>query len=113
MTLMHQVLCGGELHINALCLRDHAGSAPNLVRLSHGIKAGDACDSAAGNHECAEYAEERGLAAAVRAEQTEDLCRTHIKRDPIERQATSVVMSQRIHLNGRVCCSVRFFFSNG
>src|SRR3954468_12571733 len=94
MTLMHQVLCRRELYVDALCLRDYPNSAPHLVGLSHGIEAGDACASAGWNHQRVENAKECRLATAIWAEQTEDLCRTNIKRDSIERRAISVLMSQ-------------------
>src|SRR5947209_11051286 len=50
MTLVHQVLSGRELYVDALCLGHHTNSAPNLVRLSHRIKARDTRLSTGGNH---------------------------------------------------------------
>ena len=76
----HQVLFGGEFHVDALRLEDHADVAAHQRGLAGDIVAHDQRASAGGQHQGRENAEGRGLAAAVGAEQAEDLGRPHIER---------------------------------
>ena len=64
-----QVFFRGQLHVDALRLKDHADIAAHLRRIAGDIVSHDHGAAAGGNHQRRENAERRGLAAAVRAEQ--------------------------------------------
>ena len=70
-----QVLLDGELDVERARLEDDAGLLADLPGFLGDIEAADGGRAARRNHECREDAEERGLAAAIGAEQAEDLRR--------------------------------------
>ena len=98
-TDQHQVLFRRELDVDALLLEDHADLAANLAGLFGDVVAHDERAAAGGNHERREDAEGRGLAAAVGAEQSEDLGGANIERNARQGGAVAVLMAKVLQLN--------------
>ena len=98
---MRQVLFGRQLDVDALLLEDNADAAAHHGRLARHIVVHDQGASARGHHQGRENAEGRSLAAAVRAEQPEDLGRSHLERNPSQRDAVSVLVAELLELDDR------------
>ncbi len=95
----HQVLLRRELDVDALGLEDHADVAPNQRRLARDIVSHDQGATARRQHQSRENAEGCGLAAAVGAEQTENLRGANIERHTGQRDAIAVLMAKSLQLN--------------
>ena len=79
-SLMPEIFVGGELGIDALRLEDDADVAAQRSGLANGVEAGDGGAAGGGDHERGKNAEQRGLAAAVRAEQVRRVRRGERRR---------------------------------
>ena len=97
----HQVLFRRQLDVDALRLEDDADIAPHQCRLARYIVAHDQGASAGGHHQGRENAEGRGFAAAVGAEQAENLGGTHLEGDASQRDSISVLVAEVLELDHR------------
>src|SRR5208282_376466 len=93
-SLMPEVLVGGELEVDALGLEDDADMAAQRSGLANGVEAGDGGAAGSGDHEGGKYAEESGLAAAVRAEKAEKFGGVNVEGDAIERGAVLIAVDE-------------------
>ena len=94
MSLMPEILVGGEFEVDALGLKDHADLATQTRRLARGIATHDGSAPRGRKHKSGKNAEECGLAAAVGAEQSEQFRRTHVEGNAIQSRAVAVAMHQ-------------------
>ena len=69
MSLMPKILIGRELQVDALRLKNHADLPPHARRFLRRIATHDSRASGARNHQRGKNSKERGLPAAIRAEQ--------------------------------------------
>src|SRR5580700_3047523 len=99
MSLMPKIFVGGELGVDALCLKHHADTPAQGPGLAHGIEAGDRRAAGSGHHERRENAKQSRLAAAIWPEQSEEFRRANVERNPVERGAVLVTMHQVAHAN--------------
>src|SRR5215813_11644986 len=83
MALMHQIFCGGELHIDAPCLSDNANPAADLIWLCRGIETSHVRSPTSGDHQRCEDSEQRCLAATVWAQEAKSFCRPDIQRHAV------------------------------
>ena len=97
----HQVLFRRQLDVDALLLEDDADAAAHQGRLARHVVAHDQGASARGHHQGRENAEGRGLAAAVRAEQPEDLGGTHVEGNASQGGSVSVLVAEILELDHR------------
>src|ERR1019366_265758 len=91
---MPEVFVGGEFRIDALGLEDDANVAAQGSGLANGVQARDGGAAGGRDHERGKNAEESGLAAAVRTEETEEFSGVNFERDAVERDAILVAMHQ-------------------
>src|ERR1035441_5484544 len=82
---MPEVFVGGEFRIDALGLEDDANVAAQGSGLANGVQARDGGAAGGRDHERGKNAEESGLAAAVRTEETEEFSGVNFERDAVER----------------------------
>src|SRR5579863_9273927 len=99
MSLMPEVLGGGEFYIDALRLKNHADLAAQAVGVAGNIESHNLGAPANGNHQSREYAKQRCLSAAIRPEQSEEFGSTHIEGDAIERGSIAIAMHDIAHGN--------------
>ena len=95
----HQVLFRRELDVDALGLEDYADVAAHQRGLARDIVSHDQGAAAGRKHQRRKNAERCRLAAAVGAQQAEDLRGTHIERDAGQRDTIAVLMAKRLQLN--------------
>src|SRR5581483_10202646 len=88
--LVAHVLADGELAVQAGGLEHDPDPSAHRVRLADDVVAGDRGTPAIGRQERREDAEERRLAAAVRAEEAEDLAAPDREGDAVERAPLAV-----------------------
>jgi hypothetical protein len=93
-SLMPQIFVGGEFGVNALGLKDDSDMAAQGSGLADGVEAGDGGAARSRNHESGKNAEQCGLAAAVRAEESEEFSGLNVEGDAIESGATLVKMHE-------------------
>src|ERR1700739_504195 len=79
--LMPEVLVGCEFGINALRLEDYADMTPERARLSNRIQTDDRRGARTRHDQGRKDSEKGRLAAAIGAEQPEQLRRTNVKRN--------------------------------
>ncbi len=103
-SLMPEVLVGGELGIDALGLEDDADVTAQGSGLPDGVKAGDGGAAGRRHHERGKNAEESGFSAAVRTEQTKKLGGADVERDAVERGAVLVTMDKVANDNDGLAC---------
>ena len=72
MSMMPKVLCGGELFIQAGGLEDDADALADFLHIVGSVEAEHLHGAARRGDQGGEDSEERGFAAAVRAEESED-----------------------------------------
>ncbi len=101
---MPEVFVGGELGVNALGLEDDADVAAQRSGLANGVEAGDRGAAGSGDHERGKDAEQSGLAAAVRAEQSEKFGGANVEGDAVEGGAILVAMDEVANGNDRLAC---------
>ena len=106
---MDEVLLCRELHVNAARLKHHANLAAHAIRVKRDVMAQDQRAAFARQHQGGEDAEERRLAAAIRAQQAEDLGAVHIKADAVQRHAIAILVVEAFnadHCRVGVCVGV-------
>ena len=96
-----EVLLRRKLHVDAARLEDHADLAAHAAGIQSHVVAQNQSASGGGQHQGGKNAEHGGLAAAVGAEQTEDLGAIHGEGDAVEGDAIAVLMAQAVDLNDR------------
>src|SRR2546425_7580379 len=94
MALMAKVFRSRQFQINALRLEYYADFAAQPTWILGGVMPQNCCPSTDRNHQRRKDAEHRGLAAAIRAEQAEKLCRPDIKRDSVQRCPVAIAVHQ-------------------
>ena len=94
MALMPQIFVSGEFGVDTLRLKHDADLAAEAGGILGGIVSHDHGAARGRNHERRKDPEERGLAAAVRPEQAEQFCRTHVEGNAVQRRAVLVAMDQ-------------------
>src|SRR5580700_10101914 len=109
MSLMPEILVGGELEVDALGLKDHADLAAYAGRLLRGIATHDGGAAGGGEHQGGKNPEERGLAAAIRTKQAKQFGRTHGERNAVESSAVLVAMEHVLNGNYRRDGRRRYF----
>src|SRR6185436_12473744 len=78
----------------------------DLIRIAGDVRTHDLCRAAARQHKCGKNAEQRSLAAAVRAEQTKDLTVRDIEADVVECESLTIAVADVGNAN-RWRCNVR------
>jgi hypothetical protein len=101
MALRAQVLFHRERFIEALGLKDHAHFAPHRRGFANHIVSGDGGAAFGGRHHGGKNAEQRGFAAAVRAQKSENFALLYVEGDLRKRDAVPVAMSQIADFNHR------------
>ena len=102
--LVAQVFHDRKFDIETPRLEDDADLLTDSIRLRCDAESGNARDSAGGDHERRKNPEQRGLSASIGTEQTKDLSGPDVKRQVIERQPASIVVSERLDFNRRSGC---------
>src|SRR5277367_107559 len=92
MSLMPEVLIGCEFLVDALRLKDNADLPPQASGVAHRIAAHDDRVPSARNHQRGKNPKKSSLAAAVRAQQSEQFGRTDVERYAVESGALLVAM---------------------
>jgi hypothetical protein len=92
MSLMPEILGGGQLYVDALGLEDHTDLAAQAVGVAGNIKSHDLGVSTNWNHQSGEDAKQRRLSAAIRSQQSEEFGLTHIEGDTVQRGAITIMM---------------------
>src|SRR6266536_2082284 len=91
-SLMPEVFVSGEFRIYALCLEDDADVAPKRVRLANRIQTHNRSRARGGHHQGRKNPEQSGLAAAIWAEQAEQLRGTNVKGNQVERRSVLIAV---------------------
>ena len=91
---MPKVLVRGELQVHALSLEHDSDLTAECGRILSGVAAHRQGSTGGRDHQCGENAKQRGLAAAVRTQKTEDFCGTDIERDAVQRRTILVLMDE-------------------
>src|SRR5215831_17952022 len=99
MALMPQVLVGGQLWIDALRLEHNTDLTSELRRFLRSIASQHNGVASSGNHQSRKNPEQRRLAAAVRAQQSEELRWTYVERNAVQRSAILVFMNEILNGN--------------
>src|SRR5579871_4818083 len=76
MALVPKILVGGQLGIHTLRLENYADLTSEARRIQCCVTTQNNRAAAGWDHQGGQNAEERGFAAAVRAQQSEEFCRT-------------------------------------
>src|ERR1700682_117322 len=84
MSLMPEILIGGELPIDALRLEYHSNLPTYLGGVLCRIASHHERTTGAGYHQRGKNPEERRLSAAIRTQQAKQLRRTHLERNSIQ-----------------------------
>ena len=111
MSLMPEIFVGGEFQVDALGLKDHADLAPQARRFLRGVAAHDGGASGGRKHQGGKNPEERGLAAAVGAEQAEQFRGAHVERNAVQSGAVAVAMHQVLYGNDGLDGRMSYFRS--
>ena len=111
MSLMPKILVGRELQVDALGLKDHADLPAQARWFLRRIAAHDGGAAGGRKHQGGKNPEERGLAAAVGAEQAEQFRRTHVERNAVQSGAVLIAMHQVLDGNDGPDGSGRYFRS--
>ena len=93
---MHHVLAHRQLDVDARRLEDDADQTTNLLRLAYHVVATDRGAPAGRGEQGGEDPEQRGLAAAVRSEQAEDLAAPHAEREVDQRQRVAIAVTEAL-----------------
>src|SRR5271157_1784028 len=101
MSLMPEILGGGQLHVDALGLEDHTDLAAQTVGVAGNIESHDLGSSAYRNHQGGEDAKQRRLSTAIRSQQSEEFGLTHIEGDTVQRGAITITMHDILNRNNR------------
>jgi len=101
MSLMPQVLVGGELQINTLCLEYDADMATQGSGILRGIVTHDEGAAGGRDHQGGEDPEQGGLAAAIWTEQAEEFGGADVEGDAVERSAAFVAVNQILYGDDR------------
>src|SRR5882672_12687346 len=109
MTLMPEIFVGGELQIDALCLKYDADLPPQGRGFLRRVAAHDSGAACCRQHQGRKNPEERGLAAAVRAQQAEQLRGAHVERNAVESGPVPVAMYQVLNGNNGLSGRMRYF----
>jgi hypothetical protein len=96
---MPEIFVGGELGIDALGLEYDADVAAKGSGLADRVEASDHGAAGSRNHERGKNAEESGLAAAVRTEESEEFGGANVERDAVERDAVLVTVHEVVNGN--------------
>jgi len=99
MSLVPQILVGSKFGIDALCLEDYTDLAAQGSWILRRIATHHKGAAGGGNHEGGKNPKQRGLAAAIRTQQAEQFCGTHVERDAVERRAILVAMNEILYGN--------------
>ena len=99
-----QVLVGRELYVDAGRLKDHADMLAKASRIGGRVAAVDHCTATHGQHERGKDAEHGRLAAAIGAEQAEDLGGINVEGDALECGASVVGVLQVFDVNHCIGC---------
>jgi hypothetical protein len=91
---MPKIFVGGQLYIDARRLEDDADVAAQSSGLANSVESGDGGAAGRGNHERGKDPEQRRLAAAIRAEQSEQFGRPDLERNAIQGGAVLVAMDE-------------------
>src|SRR6266849_1390848 len=105
MSLVPQVFIRGQLGIHALRLEDNANLPPHVRRILSRIVSHDNGPTRRRDHQGRENPEESRFSAAIRAQQSEQLCRPHVERNSVQRCPVLIPMNQV--LNGNYCSGGR------
>ncbi len=101
MALRAQIFLHGESLVQALRLEDHAHFAAHGGRFALDVMPGNDGAAGGGHHHGGQNAEQGGFAAAVGAEQAENLALPHFETDLRQRDAVPVSMGQIFNLDHR------------
>ena len=101
MSLVPKVFVGGQLGIHTLRLEHNANLPPHVRRILSRIVSHDNRPTRGRDHQGRENPEESRLSAAIRAQHPEQLCGTHVERNPVQRRPVLIAMNQV--LNGNYC----------
>ena len=99
---MAEVFQNGQFFIEARGLEDHANLAPDRIALRHNIAVEHPDLAGLGRQQSAENSEERGLAAAIRAEKPENFTAVNGQVHRIERDAVAIAVGQFRNRNDRL-----------
>src|SRR5205814_1985053 len=102
-----EVLHHGEVAIERESLRDVADVRAHLLAVALDVEAVDGGVAAGRDEETAEDADERRLAGAVRAEETEDLAARDLQRDAVERADGAEVLADVLDVDADVAVGRR------
>src|SRR5579872_407356 len=97
MSLMPKVLSGGQLHVDALRLENHANLSSQIIRVTSDIKTHNRSVPAYRNHQRGEDAKQRGLTAAVGSKQSEKFGVTNVEGCAVESCAVAITMHDILH----------------
>ena len=99
MSLMPEILIGGQFRIDALGLENDADLAAKAGGILRRVAAHNESAPAGGNHQRGKNAEERRLTAAVWTEQSEQFCGTNIEGNAIQSRAGLVFVDEVLNGN--------------
>src|SRR5271163_3594601 len=101
MSLVLQIFRDGEFEVDAARLEDDTELLAHSIWVARDVEALNAGAPASRRHQRGEDAKERRLAAAVGAQQSEDLTGAHLEAEAVERETLSVAMGQAVELDRR------------
>ena len=104
MSLMPEIFIGSEFGVDALGLEDDSNVAAQGSGLADGVEAGDGGATGSWDHQSRKNAEESSLAAAVRAEESEEFGGMNFESDAVERGAVLVTMDKIANGNDWLAC---------
>ena len=102
MALMAQVLSDRQLAIEAPGLKNDADAPPHFARLARHVEAENSRSPRSGREFSREDAKQRGLAAAVRPEQAEDLARENLEAHSVESRTIAEALPEVFDLDHRL-----------
>ena len=101
MPLMPQIFRRRQLYVYTLGLEHDTDMTAQFVRIFRGVISENDGTSADWNHQRRKNAKHRGLAAAVRPEQSKQLGMTNVKRNAVQSSVIAIAVHEV--LNGNRC----------
>ena len=95
------VFIHGQVFVEAESLRHVAEVVLGALRVPHHIVPGDCYRPGVGGKHAGQHAKRRGLAGSIRANQSEDFARMHVKREPVDRAKLAELLAEIGNEDGR------------
>ena len=94
-----QIFFDSQINVAGQRLRNHANGPPRIVGIAAYVKAGNLCATRGDRNESCHHANQRGLAGAVRSQQSEDFSFFHKERNIVHSGEVAKFLDDVLHLD--------------